>query len=110
MQPVSSSAQLADDVILAVADEQRTVAVDKDSMRPGQATFQRRTIGAVALLAVADDQFQGAAAGVDHANRVRLGVGQIHVACSIERDALRTRERRLESRAAIASEARLACA
>ena len=77
-------------------------------MRTGKAALQGVAVGAVVLGAGADHEFEVAGPGVDHADRVGLGVDQPSVALGVDGDAFRPAEGGELGGPAVAGEALLA--
>src|SRR5688500_16420583 len=99
--PRFMSGNSADAVIFAVADEEGAVGIDPDAVRAGQPAGGGRAVGAVALLAGADDELETPGLRVDLPDGVAFGVDEEDVAGGPDRDALGARERRLPRRAAV---------
>src|SRR5690349_18463739 len=93
-------------MILRVADEDGAVGVNEDAVRAGEAAFERVALRPVPFLPGSCDQLDGAAGGVDRADRVALGVGEIDAAIGPDAEALGPRERRGQRRPAVAGETR----
>src|SRR5207247_9614845 len=88
----------------AVADENGSVRVPADSVRPRQSALQRIAVRAVAAFASARYQFNGSLANVDHADAVTFGIGEIDLPIRRDADSLRSGQSRLLCRTAVARE------
>src|SRR5262245_20314360 len=88
----------------AVADENRTVAVNKDAVRTRHLTGQRIAVRSVSLGAGSRDQFNRLFANVNHPDLMAFGVGQIDIAVRRGTQTFRAGERGQLGRAAFASE------
>src|SRR5262245_49262544 len=91
-------------VSFAVADENRTVAVNKDAMRTRHLTRQRIAIRSVSFGPGSSDQFNRLFANVNHPDRMAFGVGQIDVAVRRDAQTFRAGQRGQLGCAAVASE------
>src|SRR6266516_291925 len=91
-------------MVFAVADENGSVSVHEDSVRPRQSALQRIAFRAVAAFASASHQFNGSFANVDHADAVTLGIGEIDLTIRRDADSFGSGESRLLFRTAVARE------
>src|SRR6266516_4384133 len=91
-------------MVFAVADENGSVRVHEDSVRPRQSAFQRIAFRAVAAFAITRHQFNGSLANVDHADAVTFGIGEIDLPIRRDADSLRSGESRLLCGTAVARE------
>ena len=96
-------------VRFAVADENRSVPVDKDAVRTRHLTRQRIAIRPVSFGAGSRYQFNRLLANVDHPDRMAFGVGQIDVAVRRDAQTFRAGQRGQLSRSSVASESFLSC-
>src|SRR5262249_8036563 len=94
-------------VRFAVADENRTVAVNKDAVRTRHLTRQRIAVRSVSFGAGSRDQFNRIFANVNHPDRMSFSVGQIDVAVRRDAQPFRAGQRGELSRAAVPSESLL---
>src|SRR5262245_51130507 len=94
-------------VSFAVADENRTVAVNKDAVRTRHLTRQRIAIRSVSFGAGSRDQFNRIFSNVNHPDRMAFGVGQIDVAVWRDAQTFRAGQRGELSRAAGSGESLL---
>src|SRR5579884_2476689 len=100
--------ELADAVVVGVADIDCPVRAYRRAVRPVEAGFRRGAAVAVAALAAAGDRRDDAAAPVDQTDRVVLGIDNEDVAVAVERHLFRRVEYRGNGRTAVAGIA--ACA
>ena len=93
----------ADALGVTVADDDRAIAVDENSVRTIHGAFEGIALLAVACRAGASDQTNGAGPGFNHANDLVFGIGKVDVAIGSNRDAFGAGESCFASRAVIAS-------
>src|SRR5262245_50669755 len=91
-------------VRFAVADENRTVAVNEDAVRTRHLTRQWIAIRSISFGAGSCYQFNRLFANVNHPDRMAFGVGQIDVAVRRDAQTFRAGQRGQLSRAAVARE------
>src|SRR5207247_121167 len=91
-------------MVFAIADENGSVCVHEDSVRPRQFAFQRIAIRAIAAFASARHQFNGSLPNIDHTDAMAFGIGEVAFSVRSNADSLRSGESRLLCRTAVARE------
>src|SRR5438552_4127953 len=91
-------------MVLAIADEHRTVSVNEHPMGTGKAGLLRIAWLAVAWLTGAGNQFDRAAFDIEATDGVVLCVGDVNVTVGGDGDPFRSVQRRFFCRSTIAGE------
>jgi hypothetical protein len=97
-------------LVLSVADEYSTIGVDPDTVRARKLRLQWIAIQGVARLARAGHEFDGAVRHIEPADRMVLGIRQIHISVTRDSDIFWTRQGCILGSAIVAAETLLPCA
>src|SRR6266436_864415 len=92
------SDELADAVVLGVADIDRAIGSDDGAVRPAETGRGGRTAVTLRALAASGDRLDDAACGIDAADRVVLGIDDQDVAAGVEGEFLGCVEHRIARR------------
>src|SRR6266404_3478258 len=95
--------ELADAVVLGIADVDRPIRSDDGAVRAAETGRGRRTAVTLGALAPAGDRLDDAARGIDAADRMVLGIDDQDVAAGVEGEFLGCVEHRIARRTIVAA-------